>query len=65
MVLHDSALLGLGLTGHPDDFRAAGRECEHVMLEHTSATGRQSAHFQEILMSPDAGRKMLAFFPPG
>ncbi len=34
-------------------------------LERTSAAGRQSAHIQEVLESPDAGQKMLAFFQPG
>jgi hypothetical protein len=35
------------------------------MFERTSAAGRQSARIQEMLMSPDVSRKMLAFFQPG
>ncbi|MEV5237913.1 FAD-dependent monooxygenase [Streptomyces cinnamoneus] len=65
MAMLDGALLGLALAAHPDDFPAAVKAYEHEMFERTSAAGRQSAHIQEILMSPDAGRKMLAFFQPG
>lgn len=65
MALLDGALLGLTLAAHPDDFPAAVKEYEREMFERTSAAGRQSASVQEILMSPDAGRKMLAFFQPG
>jgi 2-polyprenyl-6-methoxyphenol hydroxylase-like FAD-dependent oxidoreductase len=65
MALLDGALLGLALAAHPDDFPAAVEEYEREMFERTSAAGRQSAHVQEILMSPDAGQKMLAFFQPG
>ncbi|MFF0794264.1 oxidoreductase [Streptomyces spiralis] len=35
------------------------------MFERTSAAGRLSARVQDILASPGAGRKMLAFFQPG
>jgi hypothetical protein len=35
------------------------------MFERASAAGRQSAHMQEMLASPDASQKMLAFFQPG
>jgi 2-polyprenyl-6-methoxyphenol hydroxylase-like FAD-dependent oxidoreductase len=65
MALLDGALLGLALAAHPDDFPAAVKEYEREMFERTSAAGRQSAHVQEILTSPDAGRKMLAFFQRG
>ncbi|MCX4977539.1 NAD(P)/FAD-dependent oxidoreductase [Streptomyces sp. NBC_00620] len=65
MALLDGALLGLALAAHPDDFPVAVKEYEREMFERTSAAGRQSAHVQEILTSPDAGRKMLAFFQPG
>ncbi|AEM85718.1 FAD-dependent oxidoreductase [Streptomyces violaceusniger] len=64
MALLDGALLGLALAAHPDDFPAAVGEYEREMFERTSTAGRQSASVQEILMSPDAGRKMLAFFQP-
>ncbi|MFC9288905.1 FAD-dependent oxidoreductase [Streptomyces sp. NPDC057052] len=64
MALLDGALLGLALAAHPDDFATAVKEYEREMFERTGAAGRQSAHIQNILMSPDAGRKMLAFFQP-
>ena len=64
MALLDGALLGLALAAHPDDFPAAIKEYEREMFERTSAAGRMSAHIQEILMSPDASQKMLAFFRP-
>jgi 2-polyprenyl-6-methoxyphenol hydroxylase-like FAD-dependent oxidoreductase len=65
MALLDGALLGLALTAHPDDFPTAVTEYEREMFERTSAAARHSAYIQEILMAPDAGRKMLAFFQPG
>jgi 2-polyprenyl-6-methoxyphenol hydroxylase-like FAD-dependent oxidoreductase len=64
MALLDGALLGLALAAHPDDFPAAVEEYEREMFERTSAVGRQSAHMLEMLSSPDASRKMLAFFQP-
>lgn len=65
MALLDGALLGLALAAHPDDFPAAVREYEREMFERTSAAARMSADMQELLMSPDAAQKMLAFFQPG
>ncbi|MEV0087535.1 FAD-dependent monooxygenase [Saccharopolyspora sp. NPDC050642] len=65
MALLDGALLGLALAAHPDDFPAAVGEYEREMFERTSAAARMSADMQELLMSPDAGQKMLAFFQPG
>jgi 2-polyprenyl-6-methoxyphenol hydroxylase-like FAD-dependent oxidoreductase len=65
MALLDGALLGLALAAHPDDFPAAVREYEREMFDRTSAAGRQSAHMQDMLSSPDASQKMLAFFQPG
>ena len=59
------ALLGLALAARPDDFPAAVKEYEREMFERTSTAARQSAHMQEILTSPDASRRMLAFFQPG
>ncbi|AUY47705.1 NAD(P)/FAD-dependent oxidoreductase [Streptomyces sp. CB01881] len=64
MAMLDGALLGLALAAHPGDLPAAVREFEREMFERTSAAGRQSAHVQEVLASPGAGRKMLAFFQP-
>lgn len=64
MALLDGALLGLALAAHPDDFPAAVEEYEREMFERTGAAARMSAGIQELLMSPDAGRKMLAFFQP-
>ncbi|HVW40470.1 MAG TPA: FAD-dependent monooxygenase [Amycolatopsis sp.] len=65
MALLDGALLGLALAAHPDDFPAAVEEYEREMFERTGAAARMSARMQEMLMSPDAGRKLLAFFQPG
>ncbi|MFI8182521.1 FAD-dependent oxidoreductase [Actinacidiphila glaucinigra] len=65
MALLDGALLGLALAAHPDDFPAAVREYEREMFERTGAAARMSADIQELLMSPDAGKKMLAFFQRG
>jgi 2-polyprenyl-6-methoxyphenol hydroxylase-like FAD-dependent oxidoreductase len=65
MALLDGALLALALAAHPDDIPAALEEYEHEMFVRTDAAARQSAHIQEILASPDAGQKMLAFFQPG
>lgn len=65
MALLDGALLGLALAAHPGDFPAAVKEYEREMFERTSAAARKSARIQEILTSPDAGRRLLAFFQPG
>jgi 2-polyprenyl-6-methoxyphenol hydroxylase-like FAD-dependent oxidoreductase len=65
MALLDGALLGLALAAHPDDFPAAVREHEREMFERTSAVARECAEIQEMMMSPDASRKLLAFFQPG
>jgi 2-polyprenyl-6-methoxyphenol hydroxylase-like FAD-dependent oxidoreductase len=64
MALLDGALLGLALATHPDDFPAAVNEYEREMFERTSAAARMSADIQELLTSPDAAQKMLAFFQP-
>lgn len=65
MALLDGALLGLALAAHPDDFPAAVGEYEREMYERTSAAARMSAGMQELLMSPDAAQRLLAFFQPG
>jgi 2-polyprenyl-6-methoxyphenol hydroxylase-like FAD-dependent oxidoreductase len=65
MALLDGALLGLALAAHPDDFPAAVKEYEREMFERTSAAARMSADMQELLTTPDAAQKMLAFFQPG
>jgi len=65
MALLDGALLGLALAAHPDDYPAAVKEYEREMFERTSAAARMSAKMQELLMSPDASRRMLEFFQPG
>ncbi|WP_371631662.1 FAD-dependent monooxygenase [Streptomyces sp. NBC_00341] len=64
MALVDGALLGLALAAHPDDVPAAVKEYEREMFERTAAAARMSARMQELLMSPDAGRRMLEFFQP-
>ncbi len=65
LALLDGALLGLALAAHPDDFPAAVKEYEREMFERTSAAARMSADMQELLMSPDASRRLLEFFQPG
>ncbi|WP_284743854.1 FAD-dependent oxidoreductase [Amycolatopsis sp. RTGN1] len=65
MALIDGALLGLALAAHPGDFPAAVGEYESEMFERTGAAARMSAKMQELLMSPDAARRLLAFFQPG
>jgi 2-polyprenyl-6-methoxyphenol hydroxylase-like FAD-dependent oxidoreductase len=65
MALLDGALLGLALAAHPDDYPAAVKEYESEMFERSSAAARMSADMQELLMSPDASRRMLEFFQPG
>ncbi|GAA1936448.1 NAD(P)/FAD-dependent oxidoreductase [Streptomyces durmitorensis] len=65
MALLDGALLGLALAAHPDDLPAAVKEYEREMFERTSAAARMSADMQELLTSPDAAQKLLAFFQPG
>ncbi|WP_326949207.1 FAD-dependent monooxygenase [Amycolatopsis sp. NBC_01307] len=65
MALLDGALLGLALAAHPDDVPAAIGEYEREMYERTSAAARMSAGMQELLMSPDAAERLLAFFQPG
>ncbi|WP_333773466.1 FAD-dependent oxidoreductase [Streptomyces sp. IBSBF 3136] len=64
MALLDGALLGLALAAHPDDLPIAVEEYEREMFERTSAAARMSAEMQDLLMSPDAAQKMLAFFQP-
>nr|WP_168723572.1 FAD-dependent monooxygenase [Streptomyces sp. SAT1]ANO42048.1 FAD-dependent oxidoreductase [Streptomyces sp. SAT1] len=65
MALLDGALLALALAARPDDFPTAVREYEHEMFERTGAAARMSAKMQELLMSPDAAQRLLAFFRPG
>ncbi len=65
MALLDGALLGLALAAHPDDHPAAVQEYEREMFERTGAAARMSADMQELLMSPDASRRLLEFFQPG
>jgi 2-polyprenyl-6-methoxyphenol hydroxylase-like FAD-dependent oxidoreductase len=65
MALLDGALLGLALTAHPHDLPTAVKEYEREMFERTSAAARKSAEMKELLMSPDAAQKLLAFFQPG
>ncbi|MFJ9446954.1 hypothetical protein ACIRRH_34625 [Kitasatospora sp. NPDC101235] len=65
MALIDGALLGLALAAHPGDFPAAVREYERELVDRTGAAARQSAQIQDVLASPDVGRKTLAFFQSG
>ncbi|HEY2693851.1 MAG TPA: NAD(P)/FAD-dependent oxidoreductase [Pseudonocardiaceae bacterium] len=65
MALIDGATLGLALAAHPGDFPAAIKEYEREMFERTGAVAQSSADMKELLMSPDAAQKLLAFFQPG
>ena len=65
MAMIDGALLGLALAAHPGDVPASVAEYEREMFERTSAAARMSADMQELLMSPDAAKRLLAFFQPG
>ncbi|MCR6489581.1 FAD-dependent monooxygenase [Amycolatopsis sp. OK19-0408] len=65
MALLDGALLALALAAHPGDHAAAIEEYEREMFERTGAAARMSAKMQELLMSPDASRRLLEFFQPG
>lgn len=65
MALLDGAVLGLALAANPNDFPTAVKEYEREMFERTSAAARTSADMQELLMSPDAAQRLLAFFQPG
>ncbi|WP_410568959.1 FAD-dependent oxidoreductase [Amycolatopsis sp. cmx-4-61] len=62
MAMLDGAVLGLALAAHPHDPGAAVAEYEKEMFERTSAAARMSADMQELLMSPDASRRLLEFF---
>lgn len=62
MALLDGALLALALAAHPHDVPTAVKEYEREMFERTGAVARMSADMKELLMSPDAAEKMLAFF---
>ncbi|KAB1990104.1 FAD-dependent oxidoreductase [Streptomyces triticiradicis] len=64
MALLDGALLGLALAAHPDDFPAAVKEYEREMFERAGAAARMSARMHDLLASPDAAQKVLAFFQP-
>ncbi|MEJ3655793.1 FAD-dependent monooxygenase [Actinomycetes bacterium KLBMP 9759] len=65
MALLDGAFLGMALAAHPGDVGAAVEEYEHEMFERTTAACKESAVIQELLMSPDASRRLLEFFRPG
>ncbi|MFC9440192.1 FAD-dependent oxidoreductase [Nocardia sp. NPDC057030] len=65
MALLDGAVLGLALAAYPHDFPTAVKEYEREMFERTSAAARMSADMQELLMSPNAAQRLLAFFQPG
>ncbi|WP_410630851.1 FAD-dependent oxidoreductase [Amycolatopsis sp. cmx-4-83] len=63
MALLDGAVLGLALAEQPDIPSATG-EYEREMYERTGKAARMSARMQELLMSPDASRRLLEFFQP-
>lgn len=63
--LLDGALLALALTQHPDDQAAAVTAYEHEMHARTRHVAQISAQMHELLASPDASRRLLAFFQNG
>lgn len=63
--LLDGALLGLALAARPDDYPAAVKEYESEMFERAGTAGRRCADMHELMASPDASRRLLAFFQPG
>jgi 2-polyprenyl-6-methoxyphenol hydroxylase-like FAD-dependent oxidoreductase len=65
MALLDGALLGLALAARPDDYPAAVKEYESEMFERAGTAGRRCADMHELMASPDASRRLLAFFQPG
>ncbi|MEU4089343.1 FAD-dependent oxidoreductase [Streptomyces aureus] len=64
MALLDGAQLALALAAHPGDFPAAVKEYEREMFERAGAAARMSARMHDLLTSPGAARKVLAFFQP-
>lgn len=64
MALLDGAVLGLALAKHPDEFPAAVKEYEREMFERTRVVAQRSEEMKELLMSPDASRRLLEFFQP-
>ncbi|UOX90247.1 FAD-dependent monooxygenase [Amycolatopsis sp. FBCC-B4732] len=63
MALLDGAALGLALAEQPDIPSAIGKY-EREMYERTGKAAEMSARMQELLMSPDASRRLLEFFQP-
>lgn len=64
MALLDGAVLGRALATHQGDFDCAIKEYESEMYERTGAAARKSAMLQDMLMAPDASRRLLEFFQP-
>ena len=64
MALLDGALLGLAIAAQPDDFPLAIKEYEREMFERAGAAARMSADMKDMLMAPDASRRLLEFFQP-
>ena len=64
MALVDGARLARALVArsHPDELNAAIAEYETEMFARADATARMSARMHDLLTSPDAAQKMLAFF---
>ncbi|WP_037619642.1 FAD-dependent oxidoreductase [Streptomyces aureus] len=65
MALLDGAQLALALAAHPGDVPAAVKAYEREMFERAGAAARMSARMHDLLTSPGAARKVLAFFQPG
>jgi len=62
MALLDGALLALALAAHRDDQAAAIQAYEREMFDRTGTAARMSVKMQEVLMAPDASRRLLEFF---
>lgn len=60
--LLDGALLGLALAEHRDDQPAAVAAYEREMHARTRAVAQMSAQMQDLLASPGASHRLLAFF---
>ena len=64
MAMLDGASLGRALAAHPDDFPTAVAEYEREMFARAGAAARRSAEMHELMTSPDAARRLQAFFQP-
>lgn len=64
MAMLDGAALALAIANRQTDWSEAVHAYETEMFERTSRAARQSAQMQDMLTSPDAGRRLREFFSP-